>query len=49
MCFVHKEAIYTQFLKGDYIILLAISLQLVQTSFQLTAGFFHLLDCISFT
>ena len=42
--FVHKKPIHTQLLKGDDVILSLLCLQLPESSFQLLAGAFHLLD-----
>ena len=44
MALVHEQAVNAQLLKGDYIVLLVRSQQLVQPCFQGFPGLFHLLD-----
>ena len=49
MALVHEQAVNAQLLKGDYIVLLVRSQQLVQPCFQGFPGLFHLLDGKVFT
>ena len=44
MGFVHIQAIHTQLLKRDHIVLLFFGLELLQAGFQLLAGTLQLLD-----
>ena len=44
MAFVHKQAVNTQLLKGNYIVFALIGAQFFQLGFQRFPGLFHLLD-----
>ena len=49
MALIHKEPVNAKFFKGDYIVLFAISLEFLQTDFQLPACLFQLLDGKAFS
>ena len=44
MALVHKQPVYAQFFKGDYIVLALGSPQFFELQFKLLARFLHLLD-----
>ena len=44
MCFVHKETIHTQLLKGHDVIFAALVVELIQLGLQALFGALHLLD-----